>query len=87
MTIENQERTALNKIAKTVDDLESTLEKLKGEDNKVKGWYEQKKAVHEIKKILSEATSYDEFDSAEYLAFMGEYNSYMFPGEYNQTIY
>jgi len=87
MTKEDKDLRALEKIGKTVDHLEDTLDKLDGKESKLKEWYEQKKAVHEIKKILSETTDYADFNPEEYEAFMVDYNGYMYPGEYNQTIF
>lgn len=87
MTLEEKDHKALEKIAQTVDALDDTLDKLKDEDNKLKVWYEQKKAVHDIKKILSESITYDGYDESEYNAFMGNYNGFMYPDEFNQIIY
>lgn len=64
---EKKDRT-LDKIAKTVEKLDTQLEKISIETESeskfknIKMWTEEKRAVHEIKKILHEAGKYDKYD-------------------------
>lgn len=68
---EKKESEVLEKIAKTVEKLDTTLTELdnldedKNKKHGIKKWYEEKKAIHEIKHILHEVGKYAKYDEDE----------------------
>lgn len=67
---EKKESEILDKIAKTLVDLDNELSKIDAlnEDQKehhVKQWFAEKRALHDIKKIVHEAGKYEKYDTKE----------------------
>ncbi|MBC9708836.1 MAG: hypothetical protein H9W80_06245 [Enterococcus sp.] len=80
MNYEKKEDKVVEKIAKTIEKLDTELAKIDSlnEDNdkkhRLKKWFEEKKAIHEIKHLLHEIGKYEKYDEKEMKKIEEEFN-------------